>query len=149
MDNTDDMELRAFFGLLLLRGMLCHNHWDVENIWTDLIGHPLFSCTMSRNRFKFLLRFIYFDDKDTRQERKRRDKFSAMREIFELWNDQCAKLLIPSDYVTIDECLYASRNHVGFRTFNPNKPARYGINIKCLNDASFPFCYRSEVYAGI
>ena len=28
------------------------------------------------------------------------------------------------------------------------KPAKYGINVKCLNDASFPFCYRCEPFAG-
>ena len=33
-------------------------------------------------------------------------------------------------------------------TYNPNKPAKYGINIKCLNEVRFPFTYRIEVFAG-
>ena len=54
----------------------------------------------------------------------------------------------PRDFVTIDKCLYGCRNQLGFITYNPNKPAKYRINLKCLNEVGFPYTYHSEVFAG-
>ena len=52
----------------------------------------------------------------------------------------------PGDFVTIDKCLYGCRNQLGFKTYNPNKPAKYGINLKCLNEVAYT--YHSKVFAG-
>ena len=71
-----------------------------------------------------------------------------MRDFFEEWNHQCSSVVVVGDLCTIDECLYPCRNRLSFKTYNPNKPAKYGILIKCLNEVSFPFTYRSVVFAG-
>ena len=52
------------------------------------------------------------------------------------------------DFGAIDKCLQAMRNRIGFKTYNPNKPAKYGINIKCLNEVRMAYTHRSEVFAG-
>ena len=52
------------------------------------------------------------------------------------------------DYGAVDEDLVACRNALGFKVFNPNKPAKYGINFKCLNEVRFAYTHRSEVFAG-
>ena len=44
--------------------------------------------------------------------------------------------------------MYACRNQVAFRQYNPNKPARYGLLFKCLNEVRVPYTHRSEAYAG-
>lgn len=51
-----------------------------------LRGLPLFRATMSCDRFKRILRFIRFDDKNTRTARRARDKLAPARDIFELIN---------------------------------------------------------------
>lgn len=48
----------------------------------------------------------------------------------------------------IDECLYACRNQVAFKQYNPSKPAKYGILFKCINEVRMPFTHRSEAFAG-
>eukprot|EP00112_Aurelia_sp_Birch-Aquarium-sp1_P021632 Seg5874.3 transcript_id=Seg5874.3/GoldUCD/mRNA.D3Y31 product="hypothetical protein" protein_id=Seg5874.3/GoldUCD/D3Y31 len=40
------------------------------------------------------------------------------------------------------------RNQISFKQYNPDKPAKYGMLFKSLNDARFPFTYKSVVYAG-
>ena len=40
------------------------------------------------------------------------------------------------------------RHQIAFRQYNPNKPHRYGMLIKSLNDSRFPFTYKAAPYAG-
>ena len=40
------------------------------------------------------------------------------------------------------------RNQIGIKQYNPNKPAKYGLLFKSLNDARYPYTYQSIVYAG-
>ena len=128
--------------------MLKLNMWSVHRLFEAKIGHPVFSATMARERFVFLRKVLRFDDPATRAVRYQTDRFAAFRNIFESWNSRCSQMLVPYDFLTIDECLYQCRNQLGFKTYNPNKPAKYGINIKCLNEVEFPYTHASEVYAG-
>ena len=43
--------------------------------------------------------------------------------------------------------LYPMRHQIAFRQYNPNKPHRYGMLIKSLNDSRFPFTYKAAPYA--
>jgi len=68
--------------------------------------------------------------------------------VFELFNDNCAKTLTPSDYLSLDETLYSTRNKINFRQYNANKPAKYGLLFKSINCARSPYTHRIVVYAG-
>ena len=124
---TDEIEIRAFIGLLYMRGLLGLSKLNYQYLFNSKIGPPIFGATMSGNRFSFLHANICFDDIATRRQRWPDDKFTAIREIFELFNDNCGAALNPTDYLSLDETLYATRNGVAFRQYNPSKPARYGI----------------------
>ena len=71
------------------------------------------------------------------------DRFAAARPIFEMFNRNYSKYVIPSEYMSIDETLYPMRHQIAFRQYNSNKPHRYGLLLKSLNDARFPFTYKS------
>ena len=146
--ETDEVEMAAFFGLFYVRGLLQQNYWERDRLFSDLTGHPVFTATMSRNRFSFLNRHFCMDDPGTRAERWKKDRFAACREIFEEWNDNCAASLQAGDYLAVDECLYAMRNRLSFKQYNKSKPAKYGLLFKQLNSVRVPYTHRSEVYAG-
>ena len=63
-----------------LQGLAKH---DKNLLLSDRHGHPVFSSTMSRLRFQFLLTHLTFDNLPTREERWKHDRFGALREIFE------------------------------------------------------------------
>ena len=92
--------------------------------------------------------YLSLDDKSTREERWKKDRFAAAREVFEHWNDNCGLALQMNEFVTIDECQYATRMRVAFKTYNLSKPAKYGLLYKCLNEVIYPFTQRSEAFAG-
>ena len=89
-----------------------------------------------------------FDDVATREVDWQQDRFTTIREFFEIFNRNCMKLVIPSEYLSIDETLYHMRTQVGIKQYNPDKPAKYGLLFKSLNDARFPYTYQSLPYAG-
>ena len=82
---------------------------------------------MSHSCFKFISHFIFFDDKASRTERWKTDKFTCMRELFELMNIGNAKCRYPSTMLSVNETLYPYRGAIGYKQCNPNKPAKYGL----------------------
>lgn len=111
-------------------------------------GHSVFGAAMSVNRFGFLHANITFDDVDTRHERWLHDRFAAVRDLFEKFNDSCRSVLEPGDFLTTDETLYPCRNQIGFRQYNKSKPVRYGLLYKSINAVRVPFTFRTAVYSG-
>ena len=111
-------------------------------------SHPAFTSTMALYRWLEILKFITFDNKDSRAMRWEEDKGAAIRELFQLWNENCSKWLYSSIWLTIDECLYPMRNHISFKSFNPSKPSKYGLLFRCLNEVQFSYTHRSDVYFG-
>ena len=87
--TTDEMEIKAFIGLVYFRALMKLNHMDVRFLFQYDIGPPLFGATMGVNRFKFLAANVSFDDNNSRKRRWITDRFGAFREIFEEFNDAC------------------------------------------------------------
>ena len=146
--ETNAAEIYTFIGLVYARGLQGQNSVRTELLFLENYGHPIFSVTMSKNRFKSLFSKIFFDDFETRTERLKKDRFAGIRNIFEKFNNNCGKSIIPDDLLSIDETLYPMRNKVAFKHFNPNKPAKYGLLFKSINASRYPYSFASAPYCG-
>ncbi|KAJ8930155.1 hypothetical protein NQ314_017071 [Rhamnusium bicolor] len=104
--------------------------------------------TMSIKRFKFLLTCLRFDNKQTREERKKIDKLAPIREFFDLFHGNCKTDYSPSENVTIDEKLKGFRGRCSFRQYLPSKPSKSGIKIFALSNAKMYYTVSLEVYVG-
>ena len=60
-------EFTAFFGLCILRSVLKGRDEPLFNFWDEEYGRLIFRETMSRNKFKSILRYICFDDIKTHE----------------------------------------------------------------------------------
>ncbi|XP_042856157.1 uncharacterized protein LOC122242824 [Penaeus japonicus] len=148
--DTDDVEMKALIGLLMLAGTYHTSRLNLEDMWkNDGTGIEVFRMTMSLNRFRFLLCCLRFDDKATREERKKVDKLAPIRHIFEMFVENCKKNYTPSEYVTIDAMVVAFRGKAPFRQYIPSKPAKYGIKIHSMCDAKTFYVCNMEIYAGL
>jgi len=103
-------ELDAFFGLCLLRGVFKGRNEPLRSFWESEHGRPIFGETMSRNKFQSILRYIRFDDKNSRPIRRSTDKFAAIRELWNSVMDNCQKSYFPHADVTVDEQLFPCRS---------------------------------------
>ena len=120
LEDVTMLELRAFIGLMYYRGLLGLSKQSTSKLWGEN-GHPVFTATMSKKRFDFLNSKVSFDDKETREERWKSDRFAAIRDIFEKFNTNCGKFIEPPQFIALDETLYPMRNKISIKQYNPNK----------------------------
>ena len=92
-------ELLAFFGFFYARGLLKQNLQETQRLFNS---HPIFAATMSYNRYCFLRSMIVFYDV-ARPKLWKTGRFAAFRDIFENFNNNCAKNIAPDDFLAIDE----------------------------------------------
>ncbi|KFM65393.1 PiggyBac transposable element-derived protein 4, partial [Stegodyphus mimosarum] len=147
--TTNDVEIRALFGLLYLCGLHKSSHTNTQDLWaSDGSGIEILRNTMSYKRFNFLLRYLRLDNVTNREARKKLDKLAAVREFFADFNENCQKIHIIGEYVTIDEKLEKFRGRCFFRQYIPSKTAKYGIKIFALVDSRTFYSYSMEIYEG-
>lgn len=144
----DAIELLAFFGLLLTAGHLSANDMNFEVLWSFLYGPPIFRATMGLKRFKFLLRFLRFDNKETRPQRRENDKLAAIRDVWETVNKNFGKYYLPGENITVDEQLVPFRGRCPFKQYMPSKPDKYGMKIWWACDSKTFYPLNGIPYVG-
>ena len=145
---VDDTEITAFIGLNLLAGLHKSNHEPISTLWSEKEGRSVYIATMSRNRFTDILRYLRFDNRATREERRATDKLAAFRDFWTLFQAQLRKFYIPGTDLCVDEQLVAFRGRCSFRQYIPSKPAKYGIKIWWCCDAQTSYPLNGQVYLG-
>jgi hypothetical protein len=147
-NTVTQQEMDAFFGLLLLAGVYHSHNASIDELWHKSDGRPIFSQSMSRNRFKEIRRFIRFDDKSDREERRKNDKFAPLRDIFTLVVSKFKSAYHAGENVTVDEQLVTFRGRCAFKVYIPSKPGRYGVKQWALTDSSNSYCSNLQPYIG-
>ena len=79
LHDTTISEIYALFGLMYYRGAFGQGMHNVDIVFSEKYGHPVFSATMSRNRFKFLRSKIRFDNREERKRNFKSNRFAAFR----------------------------------------------------------------------
>ena len=79
--NTNDIEIRAYIGLMIEAGMRKQGLYDYSDFWDPLFGTALYWVSMSKNRFFELCTHLRFDDPSTRSLRRNKDKFPPIRTL--------------------------------------------------------------------
>ena len=148
-NDINVIELKAAIGLLFLMGLLGKNKLNMRQLWENSpIQAPIFKATMSRDRFETILSVLRFDNQSTREIRRERDKFAAIRDIWTLFQNNCKNNFQPYEYVTIDEQLLGFRGRCPFKQYIPSKPDKYGIKIWICADVKTCYVYNCMPYLG-
>lgn len=92
-------------------------------------SYPLYRASIGIYRFWNILRFLRFDDANTREERQRTDKAAPMRDLWTMLNSNLRKYYRPTENLTVDEQLFPYRGRTKFTQYIPSKPAKYGIKV--------------------
>ncbi|GBP63903.1 PiggyBac transposable element-derived protein 4 [Eumeta japonica] len=143
---TEANEILAVIGMLLLIGLKKQSRTNTLDLWDPFDGQFSLRACMGINRF--LLRFLRFDDSETRIQRKIQDKLAPSRTIFDTFRKKCLKTYSLGEFVTIDEQLQGFRGRCSFIQYNPKKPAKYGIKFFALCDAKPFYTSDVEIYCG-
>ena len=141
-------EFLAFVGILLLAGV--EKNWDLDprQLFLNPKQNPTYKAAFGVNRFENIGRHLRFDDKRTRAERLKQDKLAAFNYIWGLFIQNCKTKFSLGAYTTVDKQLVPFRGQCPFTIYMPSKPAKYGIKIFWLCDASLPYALNAKIYVG-
>ena len=121
---------------------------NTPDLWFRENAADIFASAMSWNRFRFISKLITSDDGPTRNDQWKNGKYACMRELFKKLTVKNAKLRFPSSLLAIDEILYPYRGAIGFKQYNSNKLAKYGLLYHSLCDSSTSCTYFTLPYTG-
>lgn len=103
---------------------------------------------MPRSRFKEIIRFLRFDNFQTRAERKAANKLAPFQEVFDLFVTNCKQCYNPNAEMCIDEQLVPFKGRCPFRVYMKSKPDKYGIKIWALCDTKNSYACNLQIYIG-
>lgn len=115
-NDVDEIEVRAFIGLLNLARVYRSRGEATRSLWADETGMAIFRATMSEKRFSLLTCITRFDDHPT-QPRWRPDKLAPISGI------------------------QPGGGTSSFRQCMPSKPAKYGLKVWVLCDVATSYAY--------
>ena len=69
LHSTNACAILALIGIIYWRGLLGQAKHKIDKLFHNLSGSPIFGATMSKNRFRFLMSHISFDDFASRNRR--------------------------------------------------------------------------------
>ena len=141
-------ELDKFIGLIIARGILKERGLPLESLWDSSWGCPMFKKTLSRNRFKEIMRFLRFDIKRDRRQRVVLDKSCLASSLWNSFIENYKKAYLPNPYITIDEQLLPCKARCRFIQYMPKKPDKFGIKFWMVVDAETKYTYNGFPYFG-
>ncbi|XP_076736685.1 uncharacterized protein LOC143415127 [Maylandia zebra] len=145
--NLSVHELMAFISILFVRAIMCPVGAIVD-CWSERFLVPVIKETMPRDRFISIMQHLRFDDKDTRAERVKTDKFAAISDIWTRFNENCAKSFTPGEHMTIDEQLFPTKVCCPFTQYNATKPDKFGIKFWMATDLDTKYVCSASPYLG-
>ena len=106
--NLELQEFYAFLAILITSGANNSDTDNTKDLW-QFYSNPLYRAAMGTNRFWNIIRFIRFDDANSRAQRMEIYKAAPIRDIWAMLNSKLAKHCKPTEYLTIDEQHYLYR----------------------------------------
>ena len=119
---------------------------DFSQLWYTEHGRPIFCKIILGNRFLDIVRILQFDDAAARRSCRSSEKFSPIRNVFEIWNESLLDAFVPGPNLTVHEQLVTFRGRCQIRQYMPSKPEKYGIRIWTIGNLTSHYVLKMGVY---
>ncbi|KAL4008950.1 hypothetical protein ACER0C_002802 [Sarotherodon galilaeus] len=103
---------------------------------------------MPRNRFQDIMQHLRFDDRSTRSDRAKTDKFAAVSSVWGSFVTNCIMCYNPGLHITVDEQLFPSKTRCCFLQYIASKPDRFGIKFWVACDLKSKYICNVLTYLG-
>jgi len=141
--DTNECEMKQFFGLLIWTGLISlpsyHLYWSTSTIFQTQFGS-----IMSRNRFESLMKTIHFSDNTCIDPSNRLYKLGTLIDEIMINSNLCMQ---PKQNLCIDESLVKFMGRLAFKQYIQNKRDRFGIKEFKLCISPF-YTIAMKVYCG-
>lgn len=119
-------EMKAFVGILILSGYVQYPrrkmYWEKDKD----VSNSLVSGALSRDRFDFIMSVLHIADNNNLDHS---DKFSKVRPLFTLLNQNFLKHAVLEENHSIDEAMVPYFGRHGCKQFIKGKPIRWGYKL--------------------
>ena len=109
---------------------------------------PIFRKIILHNRFQDILRVPRFDNAAARRSCRSPDKFSPIRNVFEIWKESLSDAFVPGPNLTVDIQLVTFRGRCPFRKYMPSKSGKYDIKMWAICDSTSHYALKMDMYKG-
>ncbi|KAL3976951.1 hypothetical protein ACER0C_009768 [Sarotherodon galilaeus] len=103
---------------------------------------------MPRNRFQDIMQHLRFDDRSTRSDRAKTDKFAAISSVWGSFVTNCITCYNPGLHITVDEQLFPSKTRCCFLQYIASKPDKFGIKFWVACDLKSKYICNVLPYLG-
>lgn len=150
LQNCSVEELKAWLGLTLAMDLV--KKINLKSYWStnSVIKTPLFTETMSRDRYLTILRYLHFVNNDNAPapDDVNRDKLWKIRPFLASLLPRFTAVYAPSQNLSLDETLIKFKGRVQFRQFLPLKRNRFGLKGFVIADSSNGYVLNTIIYTG-
>jgi hypothetical protein len=154
-DITDNFVL-AWLGIVIYSGALFSgdNNRGINAIYSDAaygISVPFIQNTMTRNAFKFMLRYIHFSD-GSKQKQQGEPGYNPLFKVAYIVKKIAVAMRatwLPGERITVDESMVRYNGRaIAFVQYMPRKPIKHGIKVFAVCCAYSGVMLGFEVYCG-
>ena len=147
--ETDANEIRVFFALLLLQGVVYKPELEQYFSKRATLSTPFFRDVMDKDRFILLSKFLHFTDNDAFDP-----DGPIPRKLYKLWSIlQHMKTKFLETYeserdMAVDESLLLWKGRLSWKQYIPSKRARFGIKSFEICESSSGYIWNFFIYTG-
>lgn len=145
--HEGEVTLREMYNLFVIRLLMSRvKKLHFSEYWTKdkFLRTDVFGKIMSRDRYAFLLRNLYFSEVQSEKS----NRLTKIRELCDKLCSSFANCFTPFRNLRIDESLLLYKGRLSFKQYIPSKRNRFGIKSFVLCDCKTGFVLNFVVYAG-
>ncbi|GFW26533.1 piggyBac transposable element-derived protein 4 [Trichonephila clavipes] len=147
--ETNVEELRLFFAVLLLQGVI--KKPEQEHYWSkrQTLSTPNFAKVIGRNRFLLLMKFLHFtNNEELDKDRHPWPKLNKIYELMEHLQRKFREVYIPGKNLSLDESLMKFKGRLKWKMYIAKKRARFGLKFFVLCEAGSGYISDFLIYTG-
>ena len=143
-------EMKVFVALTIAMGLMILS--DLNEYWTtsDVTSAPFFGNVMTRDRFWLLMTFFHLSDNRLYLD-PTSINYNPLQKLGSVYKNVIHKfgsVYHPHQQLSIDEGMVPWRGNLRFKTYNPDKPKKYGMKAYMLCDATNGYICKFQLYTG-
>lgn len=147
LQNWREVSVAEMYIFLAVTFLFTRNkHLDIQEHWsTDpLLQSPIFSKTMSRNRYTTILGLLSFSNPNTMSSHILKDILPILKHIKNTFKYS----FTPYRDLCVDESIMPFKGYLSIKQFIPNKRNRFGIKLFMLCDVKTRYIIDFIIYCG-
>ncbi|XP_011135111.1 piggyBac transposable element-derived protein 4 isoform X2 [Harpegnathos saltator] len=144
--NVTECEMKAFFGVIINMGLInmpsLQDYW-ARNFYSKI---PFFSKIFSRDRFMQIFWALHLETLP--RSMNMTTKTRKISSYLDFLNKKFMEHYIPEKNLSIDESTVGFKGRVSFRTYNMQKPTKWGLRVYILADTRTSYLYSFVPFYG-